>query len=448
VRSLAQPGDIKRAIPTSPPIDPEDPEHLLRDIDQVVAPGLTHWTHPQFFGYFPCNGELSGVLGDYLSTGIGALGLTWQSSPALSEIEEVAVDWMRQMLGLSDSWRGVIQDTASTSSLIALLCARERTTRFSLARGGLQAEPRPLVVYATSESHSSIRKAALLAGFGADHFRVVAHDAQLAMDPAALETAVKADIAAGRTPCAIVATVGTTATTAMDPLDAIATVAHRHALWLHVDAAMAGSAMILPECRWMWSGVERADSVIVNAHKWLGAPFDCSLYYVRDAAHLVRVMSTQPSYLQTAHDTEVTTYRDWGLPLGRRFRALKLWWVIREQGVSGLQARLRRDLENARWLAGEVDRAPGWRVLVPVVLQTVCIRHLPGDVSADALDRHTLGWIDRINASGQAFLTPARFTPDGRWMARVSIGALATEREHVQRVWTAMMAAARDGGLT
>jgi aromatic-L-amino-acid decarboxylase len=418
---------------------------LLRDIDGVVTPGLAHWAHPQFFGYFPCNGELSGVLGDYLSTGLGALGLTWQSSPALSEIEEVAVDWVRQMLGLSDSWRGVIQDTASTGSLVALLCARERTTHFSLARGGLQAEPRPLVVYATAESHSSIRKAALLAGFGADHFRVVGHDVHLAMDPTALEAAVKEDRAAGRTPCAIVATVGTTATTAIDPIDAIANVAHVQGLWLHVDAAMAGSAMILPECRWMWAGIERADSVIVNAHKWLGAPFDCSLYYVRDVPHLVRVMSTQPSYLQTAHDADVTTYRDWGLPLGRRFRALKLWWLIREQGVTGLQTRLRRDLDNARWLGDQIARTAEWRVLVPVVLQTVCVRHTPGDLSGEALDRHTLAWIDRLNASGQAFLTPARFTPDGGWMARVSIGALGTERAHVDGVWAAMRQASISG---
>jgi aromatic-L-amino-acid decarboxylase len=234
-------------------------------------------------------------------------------------------------------------------------------------------------------------------------------------------------------PCAVVATTGTTGTTALDPIQGIANIAHQHNIWLHVDSALAGSAMILPECRWMWEGIEAADSLVLNPHKWLGAAFDCSLYYVRDPQHLVRVMSTNPSYLQSAVDNRVKNLRDWGIPLGRRFRALKLWCLIREQGVERLQSRLRRDLENAQWFAEQVKSIPNWRVLAPVPLQTVCIRHEPAGLEGEALDKHTLDWVERVNNSGGAYLTPSVL--DGRWMVRVSIGSLLTEREHVAQLW-------------
>lgn len=440
VRAQVEPGAVKARLPAAPPAEPEPFERVLADVDDVLVPGLTLWSHPRFFGFFPSNGELSSVLGDYLSTGLGVLGLSWQASPALSELEEVTVDWLRQMTGLSPAWKGVIQDTASTSSLLALLCARERTTNFSLTRGGLQSEDHPLVVYVSKHAHSSVDKAALLAGFGRANVRAIDVDASFALRADALERAIADDKAAGRIPCAIVATTGTTTTTALDPIASIAKIAARETLWLHVDAAMAGSAMILPECRWMWDGIENADSLVMNPHKWLGAAFDCSVYYVKDPEHLVRVMSTNPSYLQSSVDARVTNYRDWGIPLGRRFRALKLWCLIREQGVSGLQARLRRDLENAQWFEREVRATPNWRVLAPVALQTVCVRHEPPGVDGDALDRHTQAWAEHLNASGFAYVTPA--TLDGRWMVRVSIGALATERAHVAELWTAMRDAA------
>ena len=401
-----------------------------------MLPGITTWQHPQFFGYFPSNALLSSVLGDYVSSGLGVIGLAWQSSPALTEVEEVVTDWMRQMLGLSEAWSGVINDTASTSTLVALLCARERTSNYSLGRGGLQEEPQPLIVYATSQSHSSVEKAALLAGFGKAHVRTVPHDTAFAMRAESLDAMITDDILNGRRPCAVVATTGTTTSTALDPLAVIARVAKAHGLWMHVDAAMAGSAMILPECRRMWDGVEHADSLIVNAHKWLGAVFDTTLYFVRDPEHLVRVMSTNPSYLQTAADGRVKNYRDWGLPLGRRFRALKLWFLIREQGVEGLQARLRRDIANAKWLEEHVAATPQWRVLAPVPLQTLCVRHEPAGLAGEALDTHTLEWVGAINQSGEAYVTPAML--DGRWMVRVSIGAELTERVHVERLWNLM----------
>lgn len=440
VMARVAPGEIRAQLPASPPDTPEEFEAILGDLDRVILPGLSHWQHPRFFGYFPSNGELASVLGDYLSTGLGVLGLSWQSSPALTEVEEVVTDWMRQMVGLSDGWSGVIQDTASSCTLVALICARERSSDFSLARAGLQAEPSALVVYVSAHSHSSVEKAALLAGFGRSNIRVIPTDERYAMCPDALAEAVQADLREGRRPCAVVATCGTTTTTAFDPLRAIAGVTSAHGLWLHVDAAMAGSAMVLPECRALWDGIEGADSLVMNPHKWLGAAFDCSLYYVRDPQHLVRVMSTNPSYLQSAVDGRVKNLRDWGVPLGRRFRALKLWCLIREQGVSGLQRRLRRDLDNARWLEAQVRAEPHWKLLAPVPLQTLCVRHEPPGLDAAALDRHTLAWVERVNASGEAYVTPA--TLDGRWMVRLSVGALTTEREHVAALWDLLRAEA------
>ncbi|MCO7505860.1 DOPA decarboxylase [Pseudomonas sp. 2] len=433
VMAQVEPGYLKNALPQAAPQQGEPFEQILADVDQLVMPGLSHWQHPDFFGYFPSNGTLSSVLGDFLSTGLGVLGLSWQSSPALSELEETTVDWLRQMIGLSGAWSGVIQDTASSSTLVALICARERASDYALVKGGLQAQARPLMIYTSAQAHSSVDKAALLAGFGKHNIRYIEVDEAFAMRPEALAAAIEQDLAAGLQPCAVVATTGTTATTALDPLEPIGRIARAHGLWLHVDSAMAGSAMILPECRWMWTGIEQADSIVVNAHKWLGVAFDCSLYFVRDPQHLIRVMSTNPSYLQSAVDGEVKNLRDWGIPLGRRFRALKLWFMLRSEGVEGLQQRLRRDLGNARWLEQQVGAAPGWEVLAPVQLQTLCIRHQPGGLEGEALDRHTRAWADRLNASGAAYVTPA--TLNGQWMVRVSVGALPTEREHVARLW-------------
>ncbi|MHC2785689.1 aromatic-L-amino-acid decarboxylase [Bradyrhizobium liaoningense] len=368
------------------------------------------------------------------------LGLSWQSSPAVTEIEEVTVDWFRQMVGLSSAWFGVINDTASTSTLVALLCAREKTTGFSLVRQGLQAELKPLTIYTSASAHSSVEKAALLAGFGRENVRMVDIDASFAMRPGALEDAILADIHAGFKPCAIVAAVGGTATVSIDPVSEIAAIARRHGLWLHIDAAMAGNAMLLPELRWMWEGVEDADSVVINAHKWLGVPFDCSLYFVRDEPHLLRVMSADPSFLQSQADEKVRNLRNTGIPLGRRFRALKLWFAIREQGVSGLQARLRRDISLAQDLRSKVEATPDWEVVAPVVLQTVCIVNRPKSVPSHRLDDFTRAWAHAVNASGQAYVTPA--TAAGHWMVRVSIGTISTETSDIEAVWCTIQEAA------
>jgi aromatic-L-amino-acid decarboxylase len=437
VMSPLQPGAVKRLLPAQPPVRGAGLEGILQDLDQVVLPGITHWTHPGFFAYFPANADLASVLADLVGSGLGAQAMSWQTSPAATELEEVVMDWLRQMLGLGEAFSGVIQDSASVSTFVALLCARERTGGFGQNRGGLQAEAAPMVVYASDQAHSSVGKDALLAGFGKDNLRLVATDGEHALRLDLLEAAIEADLAAGRKPCALVAAVGTTATTALDPVRGMAGLARRYGLWLHVDAALAGSAMICPECRWMWDGIEAADSVVVNPHKWLGTGFDLSAYFVRDPEHLIRVMSTNPSYLRTEHDAEVKNLRDWGIPLGRRFRALKLWFVIRDQGVEGLQARMRRDMRHAQWFMAQVDAAPHWERLAPVPLQTVCIRHCPPRLQGeDQLRRHNLAIVDRINKGGRFYLTPAVLK--GAQMIRVSIGSEATERTHVEQLWEAL----------
>lgn len=436
VMARVEPGYLKELLPPEPPEEGGSLDSIVEDLERVVMPGITHWNHPSFFAYFPSNAGLPSVLADIVSTGLGVQGMSWQTSPAATELEEVMLDWLRQMVGLSNAFTGVIHDTASTASLVALLSARERATDHAQTRRGLQAESRPLAVYCSDQAHSSVEKAALLAGFGRSLVRSVPTDASHALDVAALRVMIARDAEEGIVPCAIVATVGTTATTAIDPVAEIAEVARECDAWLHVDAALAGSAMVVPECRALWRGIEAADSLVFNPHKWLGVAFDLTAYYVRDPEHLVRVMSTNPSYLRTAVDARVTNYRDWGIPLGRRFRALKLWFLIRDEGVEGIRARIRRDLANARWLAAEVEKTAGWEVVAPVPLQTVCVRHVPHGMEAAEVDAHNAAWADRINASGRAYLTHTEVK--GRRIVRVSIGALATEREDVDAVWRAM----------
>jgi aromatic-L-amino-acid/L-tryptophan decarboxylase len=441
VMATVQPGSIKDRLPVTPPQNPETFDEILGDLNEIILPGVTHWNHPNYYAYFPSNATLSTVLGDLISSGIGGIGLNWQSMPALTEVEEVVCDWMRQMLGLSSTWEGVIQDTASTSTLVALLCAREQATDHSQTRGGLQAEVAPLVVYSSTQSHSSVRKAALLAGFGLNNVRAIDTHEDFAVNVSLLEESIQKDIANGLRPCAIVATTGTTSTTALDPIAAIANLARKYNIWLHVDAAMAGTAMIIPEYRGMWTGIEEADSLVLNPHKWLGVVFDTSLFYVRDSEHLIRVMSTNPSYLQTAHDAEAKNYRDWGIPLGRRFRALKLWFLIRDQGVTGLQTRIQRDMDNAQWLKNQISQDENWQILAPVNLQTLCVRHVPPGLSGEQLEHHTLDWVTQLNNSGAAYLTPAKLNDS--WMVRISIGAEATELQDIRDLWGTMKSIVR-----
>ena len=439
VRAQVAPGDVRSALPAQPPTNPEDFSQLLKDLENTVVPGVTQVQHPMHFGWFPSNASLASVLGDIASSGMGTLGISWESCPALTEVEEVVCDWLRQLTGLSENWHGTIHDTASTACVTAMILARERASNVSKNHGGLQSMEKPLVVYTTAQAHSSVAKAVQLAGFGNDNLRMIAeHPHSRAMIASELAIAIEKDLAAGHIPAGIVCSVGATGTTAVDPVAEIAAIATEHNVWLHVDAAMAGSAMLLPECRHLWHGVELADSLAWNPHKWMGTILDTALFYVRDPKFLQQVMSTNPAYLRSTADGEAVQYRDWGIPLGRRFRALKLWFHLRLDGPESIRQRLRRDLDNAQWLAEQVAAEPGWEVLAPVPLQTVCILHTPLDEQGDeitgqALDQHTLAWVEKINSAGEAFLTPSLL--DERWMARVSIGVEGTTREHVAHMW-------------
>jgi aromatic-L-amino-acid/L-tryptophan decarboxylase len=435
VSNVVAPGSVRAALSPTPPTATIDMTEMLSELDRVVVPAMTSVQHPNYLAFFPANASLASVLGDLASGGLGGLGISWQSCPPLTEVEEVTVDWMRQLVGLSDAWKGTIHDTASTATFIAMVCARERASDYSARSGGL-AGSAPLVAYASDQAHSSIPKAVLVAGYGTDNLRIMPTAGPgYALDPVALDAAMAADLAAGRKPAVVIAAVGATATTAMDPVRAIVEVARRYGAWVHVDAAMAGSAMLLPEMRHLWDGVEGADSITWNPHKWMGTILDTSLFYVRDTNELVRVLATDPSYLQSPVDGLVTQFRDWGLPLGRRFRAMKLWFHLSLDGVESIQQRLRRDLENAQWLADRIAATSDWHVLTPVPLQTVCVRHVPPHLASDldALDRHTVAWANAVNTSGEAFISPAKL--EGRWMVRLSVGAETTERHHLEQAW-------------
>jgi aromatic-L-amino-acid decarboxylase len=435
------PGDIAAQFTAVPPLGGDHARTVLADLEDVIAPGITEVQHPMNFGWFPSNASLSSILGDFASSGLASLGISWESAPSLTEVEEVVVDWLRQLTGLSCEWSGVIQDTASTSCLVALIAARERVTEHAQTAAGLVGFGRRLHVYTTDEAHSSVRKGALLAGFGADDIRIIDVDSTTRdMNVDHLREVMDADAAAGGIPAAVVALSGSTGVTAFDTLGAIIEVSRKNGAWVHVDAAMAGAAMLLPEQRHLFDGIEQADSISWNAHKWMGTILDTSLLYLRDPDHLIRVMSTNPSYLRSTGGGEATQFRDWGIPLGRRFRALKLWYQLRIDGPDEIRTRLRRDLDNAQWFAKEIEQLDGWVVVAPTRLQTVCVRHRPASIAVDdnkALSEHNIAWVHNLNASGAAFISPSLL--DDIWMARVSIGVETTERRHLKALLTLMV---------
>jgi len=430
--SRSEPGQVRRALPARPPEAGEPFERITADFRELIVPGMTHWNHPGWFGYFPANHSPPSILAEMLTATLGAQCMSWQTSPAATELEQVVMDWLRGMLGLPDTFSGVIQDTASTATLVALLTARDA------ASGPLER----LTVYASAEAHSSVAKGARLAGFGPERLRTVPVDGTFAMDAAALAAMVAEDMAAGLVPACVVATAGTTSSTAMDPLREIAEVCRRHGAWLHVDAAYAGSAAILPERRALFDGVELADSFVFNPHKWLLTNFDCSAYFVRDVPALLRTFATSPSYLRTTNDPDVVNYRDWGIQLGRRFRALKLWFVIRSYGVEGLRAMLRRHIAMAETFRGWVESEPGFVVPAPSPFGLVCIRHEPVELAGDAprLDDWNRGVLERVNASRDVFLTHT--TLGGRYTIRMAVGQWQTGPEDVERAWRRIVEAA------
>jgi aromatic-L-amino-acid/L-tryptophan decarboxylase len=430
-----RPGDILRRLPVTPPEEGEPFERILEDFGRIIMPGMTHWNHPGWFAYFPANNSPPSVLAEMLTATLGAQCMSWATSPAATELEQATMEWLRRMLELPEAFTGVIQDTASTATLVALLSARERATDYATGLRGLADTAPRLTVYASSEAHSSVDKAAKLAGYGLNHLRRVAVDSKYAMRPDALEQLVDGDLKAGFLPACVVATVGSTSSTAVDPLPGIAAICQRHGIWFHVDAAYAGPAAILPELRHHFAGVEHADSLVFNPHKWMLVNFDCSAYFVRDREALLRTFQITPEYLRTAQDADVVNFRDWGIQLGRRFRALKLWFVIRSYGVEGLRTLLRKHVSLARELAALIEQTPGFELMAPVPFGLVCFRYRPeqmpmDDPAVDELNRRLLA---RVNATRRVYLTHTQL--GGRYVIRMAIGQRQTERSHVEEAW-------------
>ncbi|WP_085885658.1 pyridoxal phosphate-dependent decarboxylase family protein [Oceanibacterium hippocampi] len=433
VRSRVAPGEIAGALPPAAPGKPEDFAAIFRDFEQQIVPGLTHWQHPSFFAYFPANSSPPSVLAEMLTATVAQVAMIWQTSPAATELEQVVLDWLRQMIGLPDGFTGVIQDTASTATLAAMIAARERASDSLVNDLGFRAAPR-LTVYCSAEAHSSVEKDVRIAGFGRSNLRLIDSDDAFAMRPDLLASAIEADIAAGARPAIVVATLGTTAAGGFDSLRAVGELCARHGIWLHVDAAWAGSALILPEQRWMLDGIEFVDSFVFNPHKWLLTNFDCTALYVRDTDQFVDCFAIDAAYLRTREGDRVTNYRDWGIQLGRRFRALKLWFVLRSYGLEGLQAIIRRHVALAGKIAGEIAREPGFEILAPARLALFVFRlHPPGLDDEARLDRLNEQLLEALNDSGQAYFTQAR--AKGRYGIRFSVGQTATEDRHVEEAW-------------
>ena len=431
VLSQVKPGEIRAKLPAIAPLEGEPFENILSDIERVVLPGITHWQSPKFFAYFPANASGPAILGDLLSSGLGVQGMLWSTSPACTEIETHVLDWLVPMLGLPEkflstsSGGGVIQDTASSAVLCALLAARERATKFVSNRKGCDGR---LIAYCSTQTHSSIEKAMKVAGMGSDNLRLIEVDEKFALRAGALHRQIQQDISEGLVPCFVCATVGTTSSNAMDPIREIARICADHNLWLHVDSAMSGTAALCPELRFIQDGVEFADSYGFNPHKWMFTNFDCSVFYVADRKHLIQTLSVLPEYLrnQATESGAVIDYRDWHVPLGRRFRALKLWFVIRHYGIAGLQHHVREHVRLAQKFVEWVRNDSRFEVAAPAVLNLVCFRLRAGDATNQAL-------MERLNASGDLFLTHTKL--DGKFTLRFCVGQTQTQERHVERAW-------------
>jgi aromatic-L-amino-acid decarboxylase len=431
ILARVQPGEIRAKLPPGPPQQGERFERIFADVDRVILPGITHWQSPNFYAYFPTSTSGPAILGDLLSTGLGIQGMLWSTSPACTELETHVLDWLVPMLGLpekflsSSTGGGVIQDTASSASLCALLAARERATNYASNRKGCDGR---LVAYASTQTHSSVEKAAKIAGLGSDNLRAIEVDKNFALRPDVFARQVEADKKAGLLPCFVCATVGTTSSNAIDPVREIGAICREHNLWLHVDSAMSGTAALCPEFRYLHDGLEFADSYCFNPHKWMLTNFDCDCFYVADRKHLIQTLSVLPEYLrnQATESGAVIDYRDWQIPLGRRFRSLKLWFVIRYYGIEGLQKHVREHVRLAQQLTNWVRSDSRFELAAPVPLNLICFRLRSGDGDNQKL-------MDQLNQSGSLYLTHTRL--DGKFTLRLCIGQTHTEARHVERAW-------------
>ena len=437
------PGEVRAQLPGAPPVAAEPMDVILDDFEKLIAPALTHWNHPGFFGYFATSSSVPGIVGEMLSAAVDVKAMLWKTSPAATELEEVVTDWLRQMIGLDPNWFGMTTDTASMSTMLALAAAREARPELRIRELGMagRGDLPAMRVYTSALAHSSVEKAALALGIGSANVVKIECDAEFQMRPYLLRAAIERDVAAGALPIACVATVGTTSVASIDPVPEIAAVCHDHGTWLHVDAAYAGVAAILPEKRAILSGVEHADSLVVNPHKWLFTPFDCSVLYVRRPEILSRAFSLVPEYLTTREDEEVVNYMDYGVQLGRKFRALKLWMVIRAFGVDGLAARIREHCRLAEDLANTISSTRGWHVVAPVHFGLVGFRYAPSGMSDAASDALTEEIMHAVNATGEVFLSHTRV--NSRYVIRLSIGNIRSDASHVTRAWTLLLEAGK-----
>jgi aromatic-L-amino-acid decarboxylase len=436
VLSRVSPGEIANALPSRPPEVSEPFDAVLDDFEQIIVPGLTHWNHPRFFGYFAITGSAPGVLGEFLSAALNVQAMLWRTSPAATELEEVALGWLRTLIHLPDTFEGVIYDTASISSLHALAAAREQAIP-GVRADGLAGRDLPRVrIYCSEHAHSSIDKAVMTLGFGHAALRRIPVDRRFRMSPEALQAAVAEDRRAGLQPIATVATVGTTSTTSIDPVPAIADICARESIWLHVDAAYAGVAAMVPGYEHILHGTERADSLVVNPHKWLFTPFDLSAFYCRRMDVLRRAFSLTPEYLETAEAGQVHNLMDTGVQLGRRFRALKLWMILRHFGAEGLRARLAEHIRLAHLFADWVAEDPQFEVLAPVPFSVVCFRARPRGVAEEALDAFNERLLERLNSTGEVFLSHTKL--NGVYTLRLAVGHIRTEERHVREAWELM----------
>ncbi len=426
VRSQAEPGDLLAALPKSAPEQAEPMGRILEDFRRLIPPGMTHWQHPSFFAFFPANSSPPSVLAEMLTAGMAAQCMLWETSPAANELEARMMDWLQEMLGLPAGWRGVIQDSASGATVCAMLAARER------ARKSASLEKQAF--YTSAEANSSVHKGARIAGFRLDRIRSIETGAQQQMQAAALAQAIQADRQAGLTPACVVITLGTTGTGAMDPLAEIGEICRREDIYLHVDAAWAGSALMLPEYRHLMEGMEQADSFVFNPHKWMFTNFDCSAHFLKDPESLQRSLSINPVYLKNTSVEQITEYRDFGISLGRRFRALKLWFVIRAFGAEGLRGKIRSHIRWARDLAQEIEASQDFELVTGPNLALLTWRYAPRGVAPDLADDLNERLIQAINDDGRIYLT--RGSVDGRLVIRFSIGQTRTEERHVKKAWT------------
>ena len=433
VKSKVKPGEIYKSLPADPPKEGEAMNEIFKDFQKLVMPGITHWQSPNFFAYFPANSSYPSILAEMLTATLGTQCMIWETSPAAAELEEKVMNWLIQMLGLPPEFEGVIQDTASTATLAALLTAREKATQLRINEKGFKTDDK-FRIYCSTETHSSIEKSVKIAGFGRENLVKIEVDENFSLRPDLLRKSIEKDIEQGFQPLCIMVTLGTTGTTSSDPLEEIAQISKEFDLWLHVDAALAGSALLLPEYRWMIKGIEQVDSFVFNPHKWLFTNFDCSAYFVRDPEMLIKTFEILPEYLKTKTRGQVNDYRDWGIPLGRRFRALKLWFVIRSYGVSGLQEKLRFHLKLVQDLADTIDNDDNFERLAPVPLNTICFRYHPANINdPEKLDSINEKLLHELNQSGKVYLTHTRL--NSRYAIRFVVGQTNVTEQHITAAW-------------